>query len=788
MNTMIKKVPFFSLICIVVLFLGCAENNYIYVSPSGSNNNPGTIESPLATLQAAIKKSRGMSVKPDIVLDGGTYYLNETIVLKPEDSGTEQNPLIIKAKEGEKVVISGGKRLDLRWEKYQGGIFKAWTSADGFEQLYINGKKQYLARYPNFQKNVTIFNGWAADAIALERVKNWDDPAGGYVHALSATRWGSLHYIITGKKNNGELKLKGGWQINRQSTIHPKYRFVENIFEELDAPGEWYLDSQADTLYYYPPEGIDLENALVEVSVLDQLIEFRGTQSNPVHDIVLEGITFTQTQRTFMKTKEPLLRSDWKIYRGGAVSLEGTEDTVIRNSVFKQLGGNAIFVSNYNRHVKITGNIIKNIGASAICFVGDPGAVRSPSFQYQESVPAGEMDTIPGPKTPNYPSKSLVKNNLIHHIGRIEKQTAGVMIAMASKIDIVHNTIYHVPRAGITINTAAWGGHLIAHNDVFKTVLETGDHGAFNSWGRGRYWHPNRAVMDSLVKVHPDWVGLDAVYTTTIRNNRFCTTNGWDIDLDDGSTNYKIYNNLCLCGGIKLREGFYRIVENNIIINNSLHPHVWFGQSHDTIRRNIFMTRIQDIRLKGWGDLIDYNFYTDSTDLTYSQSRGVDKHSIAGNPQFVAPKKGNYSVKKDSPVLAIGFENFPMDQFGVISEKLEALAPVPDFPTPVLSTDKKSGMIFDWLGVRIKSVETLGEQSAAGLKRRIGVLVLQVKKGSPAGKAGLQEGDVILELNGVKTPTAYSLLQAYQGQKWKEQLVLRIFRNQASSKIIISKN
>src|ERR1035441_9707723 len=52
----------------------------------------------------------------------------------------------------------------------------------------------------------------------------------------------------------------GGWQQNYENRLHEKYRFVENIFEELDAPGEWFLDEQGSTLYYYPPEGLDLQH------------------------------------------------------------------------------------------------------------------------------------------------------------------------------------------------------------------------------------------------------------------------------------------------------------------------------------------------------------------------------------------------------------------------------------------------------------------------------------------------------------------------------------------------
>ena len=109
------------------------------------------------------------------------------------------------------------------------------------DQLFVNGKKQISARYPNFDPNIRIFNGYAADACSPERVKNWSSPAGGYLHAMHSREWGGYQYSIEGKDAKGELILKGGFQNNRQMGMHHTYRMVENIFEELDAEGNGIL-------------------------------------------------------------------------------------------------------------------------------------------------------------------------------------------------------------------------------------------------------------------------------------------------------------------------------------------------------------------------------------------------------------------------------------------------------------------------------------------------------------------------------------------------------------------
>ena len=112
------------------------------------------------------------------------------------------------------------------------------------DQLFVNGQRQHMARYPNYDPQARQFNGSAADAIAPERVARWADPAGGYIHAMHAALWGDMHWRILGKKADGSLDYEGGWQNNRPSPMHKQFRFVENIREELDAPGEWFHDAR----------------------------------------------------------------------------------------------------------------------------------------------------------------------------------------------------------------------------------------------------------------------------------------------------------------------------------------------------------------------------------------------------------------------------------------------------------------------------------------------------------------------------------------------------------------
>ncbi len=780
----------------------------IYVSAGGgADNNPGTREKPVRTPAAArkiVSKHDARGEKPiEVVLDGGTYYLPETLVFTAEDSGARGAPVIYRSAEGQDVIISGGKKVDLEWKPYKNGIMQAGVP-DGFtsDQLFVNDKRQHMARFPNYDPDAQYFQGFSARSTSTQKVKEWSDPAGGYVHAMHRSLWGDMHWRITGKKN-GELKMVGGWQNNRQMGSHKKFRFVENIFEELDAPGEWYLDKKKNILYFYPPEGVDINDATVEVVRLEHLVEFRGDLNSPVKHVNLQGLTFTHTARTFMENKEPMVRSDWTTYRGGAIFFNGAEDCAVDHCYISQVGGNGVFVNKYNRRISVVGCHIAEAGASAVSFVGDPKALRSPLFEYHQTQTLEEMDKTPGPKTPNYPAECLVENCLIYRNGRVEKQTAGVNIAMSESITIRHCSIYDCPRAGINICDGAFGGYIIEFNDVFDTVKETGDHGSFNSWGRDRFWHPERGQTVRWVQKHPDMPKWDAHKTTVMRNNRWRCDHGWDIDLDDGSSNYEIYNNLCLAGGIKLREGYFRKVENNILVNYSFCPHVWYTDCHTTFKNNIVWKDRYfpaGMRRTDQGENIDYNLVhkqgAEGTEPAKGLAKfsGDDEHSIIADAMFVDPIRGDYRVKDGSPALKLGFKNFPMDRFGVQDPELKKIADTAPLPGTLRAAKIRSGgwgrryetpKSAHWLGANVKEIQTQGEMSAVGLGNKNGVLVVDVPTGSKAAEAGLKENDVIRAVNGIEIRDLQTFADIYKTQAEKGPVTLELWRDQGETQIKI---
>lgn len=781
---------FLYLILCLLIFSACNKDTIdLYVSTTGQAGNTGQEQSPLPNIQEAVNLAEQLK-KDDpnalisINLLPGDYQLSAPIRITPALNG-----LTIMGSDASEVRVKGTVPLALNWEKQDSVLFVANIPNDlQFDQLVVDDRLQTLARYPNYDEAGGYWQGHAADALSKERLASWQKPKGAIFHVMHHGKWGGFHYRVTGINEDGEAILEGGHQNNRPSKPHPLFRMVENVLEELDSPGEWYFETDTRKLYYWPPEDIDMQTAKFEGVSLKNFIEIKGDLENPVKDITIKGIKFEYAQRTLMEPYEPLLRSDWTIFRGGALYLEGTENCLIADCEFTNLGGNVIFASSYNDQLKVTGNHIYECGASAICFVGDSSAVRSPSFQYGEYVPLADMDTAVGPKNELYPRNCLADNNLIYRIGRIEKQTAGVQIAMAMDITVSRNSIYDVPRAGINIGDGTWGGHIIEFNDVFNTVLETGDHGSFNSWGRDRFWHPNRKLMDSITTANPEMPRWDAIHTTIIRNNRFRCDHGWDIDLDDGSSNYHIYNNLCLNGGLKFREGFYRVAENNILVNNSFHPHVWFVNSADVFRKNIVQGGHKDVILKGWGKELDYNLFPNEESLLKAQIYNIESNSAFGDPLFTDPEALDFTVSANSPALKLGFVNFPMSEFGVQKPSLKALAKTPEIPLIKKAKEEKqrSSPTISWLRNNIKSVDSKEEQSAYGLNSPEGVIMVGVWKGSPVAQdAGLKNGDVILEVEGEKVKNVKDFFNLLKVKNQSDALEMKVMRNQSEHALTI---
>jgi hypothetical protein len=853
---------------------GISAQGDVYVSPTGDDSNPGTQAKPLKTIaaaQAAVRAHPNFRKSPlAVAVLPGTYYVGKTIVFTSADSGTQAAPVAYRG--GGNATLSGGVSLsNLTWTAYKNGIMQAAVPASTFANysfddgkaapgvnssapgssgttygfssvLFLNGQRQHMARYPNYKDPAQAYGGNASNANS--RPGSWAHPPTSsqpaYLHGVHGQLWGSEDYVVTSKTQqngplcNGRPQGLNGTQI------------IENGFDELDATGEWYYDrtgiaGTAGTLYFYPPAGVDLTKAgsyTLEMAAIERIFEIDGgcgsgasrmlpdggvglpsysttsacASTPPVEWVTLDGFHYTDTLRTFPSCNEQILRSDWRIYRGGSIFVTGGEHVTISNSFFDQVGGAGVFVNGYNDSVSITGNLFIGTGSSAILFMGSNKAVRNPVFGYGGGVAVNQLDMTPGPQTNDYPSNCSATENLIHDIGDPELQVAGVGIDMAANITVSHNSIYNMPRAGINVGDGCWGGHMISYNDVFATVLFTGDHGAYNSWGRDRYWDTSTGSLESRVGNPPNSLPLlDVVNPITLTHNRWRCDQGWDVDLDDGSTNYVITNNIFLSGGLKWREGYYRDGENNVLVQQNTTPcapnaavsdvsgclsiHVWPKGSNDVFIHNIFWGLAPDSP-DAYGKEIDYNLYQSASQLSTAQGTyHTDAHSASGNPNFIDPTNGNFQLGTTSPATALGIVSLPApttEQYGVTIPQLRAQAATPPFGNVGLKPVNTDAGTRDcttqttWRGATIENL-CPGELSIVGLGYPVGVFMLTVPAGSQAATDGLQALDVILQLGGQSVTSLDDLSRLYNATTAGQKVVLGTYRGQQNTTLTITR-
>lgn len=726
-----------------------------YVSPSGNDRNPGTEARPFASIHRAQEAVRALSRRTPVSvwLREGTHYLAAPLTFTPSDSGSPGNPVTYAAYPGESVLLSGGRRLNCAWMPFRNGIMKTSVPRDAvFSQLFVNGKRQIRARYPNYDPSVPGKTGYlrAAGAIpdsvpdprsvpdadmtfaggaprgvefnpATFTTRKWAHPEEAEIHIFQGSYWGNLMWRLKAVDRNQNLLWfgEGGQQLGAKWSANPclvnsKSRFfVENIFEELDAPGEWFLDKAASILYYYPPHGIDLQHAVIEVPQQEHVIHFAGSQAHPVENIAIRNVRLSHTLTTYMSEYDVPSLSDWSIHRGGAVFVEGTRDCSVRSCWFDAVGGNAVFVNNFNRGFVVSECKFTDIGDSAICFVGDLAQTTGTQRAF--------------------PFECRAHNNLIHDCGFYGKQVAGVYISRARRITLSHNLIYNMPRAAICLGDGTWGGHVVEFNETHDTVLETSDHGPFNAWGRDRGWCLSQSHGPYTVNRSIDvWEALvDVMEPVIVRNNLFVNRTprpGWGLNLDDGASNYKIYNNISIGVSFKWREGAYREVYNNIWYQSRVAPafHVGNNDNHDRYYNNItvmesaatefpegwpqwpqmFHSVIAPPADGPWFDEVDRNLYyvpngefqavvdqlrrndgrmnPQRYNFSEWQALGWDRNSVFADPLFVDPGHNDFQVKPESPALPLGFKNFEMGKWGLTEDFPEHWAS----GTPHLSTGK----------------------------------------------------------------------------------------------------
>lgn len=166
-------------ILIAMLVASAAHAQQFYVSPDGSASGNGSLQSPFRTLEQAWQNAKEhIGQQPvEIIFRPGVYYLKETFMLGPEDSGFQDAPVVFCSEEEDGAIISGALRLEgLRWEAAGNGIYmtpvpREYITDNTFDQLFVNGAQQRMARYPNHPPRGYVFGGVEEYDTILKRAK-----------------------------------------------------------------------------------------------------------------------------------------------------------------------------------------------------------------------------------------------------------------------------------------------------------------------------------------------------------------------------------------------------------------------------------------------------------------------------------------------------------------------------------------------------------------------------------------------------------------------------------------
>ena len=495
-------------IFIFIPTLWAAAQAEFYVSPSGSDKNPGTKAKPFQTIAYARDKVAKINSKMtgDIVvhLAGGTYEISESVVFDVNDSGTNGHKVIYKAAAGQTPIVSGGKAVK-KWELHdkEKNVYKAAVGDLEFRQIYANGVRGVRARHPNQTSEVTLEGYLGGGGVTGTPFKFQVTPA----ELTGWETWGNLNevevvMVTHWKQKRARIASIAGNLISFQepenaapSMNHLEQggtpHWYENAYEFLDAEGEFYLNTKTETLYY-KLRAEDKTPIEVIVPVVETLFDIRGSSPEEmVHDLLFEGLSFQHSNwiKPNSHGYQVMQSATWYCKPGNyfdmeaplpaAVQLANASKVEIRSCMVRQTGAHGIAaIKDVVSNCSISGNLVADTAAGGIYLL------------LNDEKSTGNM----------------VADNTVEYIGMCHSDSCGILVARTPDVAILHNEIRNVRYTGISTGWS-WDdkdtsarNHDVGYNLIHGTMGLHDDGGGIYTLGKipGMKIHDN--YIHSIVR------------------------------------------------------------------------------------------------------------------------------------------------------------------------------------------------------------------------------------------------------------------------------------------------
>jgi hypothetical protein len=518
-----------------------------YVASGGKDSNPGTVQEPLATLAKARDLVRervaaGLTRNILVLIRGGTYEQATTLAFGPQDSGTAKYSITYAACPGEKVVLSGGRKIS-GWKKGEGEI---WTielpevkaGKWYFRQLFVGGRRAIRARTPN--------SGWWR--IKTSTAKEEPPPRDVAItlsvdHPIRA--WQNVCDVELVFIDNNEAARRRVGHVNEAEqtlTIPPPQQSISRIFEcdwrlsiplagkacyfenareMLDQPGEWYLDRQTGVLSYWPRPGEDMLQTEVTAPVVQKtLLSVAGTSAQSLQNLHFQGIHVEHVDWPLPPTGYYgvfgcliIAEGDKPIHRwmDAAVAFEHARSCSFTNGGIAHAGGMGLCLLRGTAFDVIDGNEICDLGGGGI----GGGGIRNRST----------LKWNPPPEEGHFQGYRIA-NNHIHDCGMAYFGAIGIFLGLTQDAVVAHNLVHDTAYSGIVIcgnedpklpfarNNTVEYNHI--HHVMQVTVDGAGIYLSFPQGGWGTLVRGN--LIHDLG--HGHGVYLDGVFPRGVRNYR----------------------------------------------------------------------------------------------------------------------------------------------------------------------------------------------------------------------------------------------------------------------------